>query len=211
MAWQRHIPALESAAIGINQAAEAWDAVSDSLCDQDGYPLDEDEYADGEVTRNATAWSHVETFLVHGPEVLAGVRAAAHGRDYVEGPIVEDLQRLRGLDTTLTRAARLQHEWDQVIALMDASLPGSRALYEGRAREIRADEGWYFAERLSSQGPALVRAADHLASRSDTDQPAQTDRVNVALARSTSDSLRTPPASPSAPPRPAPTPAHRSR
>ncbi|MEU0629164.1 hypothetical protein [Streptomyces sp. NPDC005989] len=210
MAWRRHIPALAYAAAGINQAAESWDAVSDSFCDEDGWPIDEEGYADGKVKRDAEAWNHVEVFLARGPEVLAGVRATANGTDYVEGPIVEDLRRLRGIDTSLNRAAQLQHEWDQVIDLMDASLPGSRRLYEDRAREIRNSEGWHYADELSFQGPALVRAADYLASRSDTDQPSQADRVHVALARSTSDGRRTLTASP-APPAPNPTPPHRSR
>ncbi|WP_413252927.1 hypothetical protein [Streptomyces brevispora] len=211
LAWRQHIPALASAALGINQASDAWDAVSDSFCDQDGWPIDEEGYADGKVKRDAEAWNHVEVFLAHGPEVLAGVRAAANGTDYVEGPITEDLRRLRGIDTSLTRAAQLQNEWDQVIALMDASLPGSRKLYEDRAREIRNSEGWYYADELASQGPALVRAADYLANRSDTGQPSHTERVHVALARSTTEGHQTSPASPPAPPAPPPTPPHRSR
>ncbi|MFD9427329.1 MULTISPECIES: hypothetical protein [unclassified Streptomyces] len=211
MAWRRHIPALASAAAGIRQASDAWDAVSDSFCDEDGWPIDEEGYADGKVKRDAEAWNHVEVFLAHGPEVLAGVRATANGTDYVEEPIVEDLRRLRGIDISLNRAAQLQHEWNQVISLMDVSLPGSRKLYEDRAREIRNSEGWHYADELSSQGPALVRAADYLANRPDTDQPSQADRVHVALARSTSDGRRTPPAPPPAPPAPNPTPPHRSR
>ncbi|WP_406012604.1 hypothetical protein OG520_07180 [Streptomyces sp. NBC_00984] len=94
---------------------------------------------------------------------------------------------------------------------MDASLPGSRKLYGDRAREIRNSEGWHYADELSFQGPALVRAADYLASRLDTDRPSQTERVHVALARSTSDNRRTPPASPPAPQVSNPAPPHRSR
>ncbi len=71
LAWRRHLPALASAA--------AWDAVSDSLCDADGWPLDDKVYGDGKAKRDAEAWKHAEVFLDHGPEVLAGVRAAADG------------------------------------------------------------------------------------------------------------------------------------
>jgi len=81
LAWRQHVPALASAAAGIRQASDAWDAVSDSFCDHDGWPIDEKGYADGKVTRDAEAWKHVEVFLAHGPEVLAGVRAAANGAD----------------------------------------------------------------------------------------------------------------------------------
>ncbi|WP_405670076.1 hypothetical protein [Streptomyces sp. NBC_00055] len=198
MAWQRHLPALASAAAGINQASDAWDAVSDSFCDQDGWPIDEKGYADGKVKRDAEAWRHAEVFLDHGPEVLAGVRATADGPDYVEGPISEDLRRLRGIDTTLERAGQLRHEWDQIMALMDTSLPGSRKLYQERAEEHRNSEGWHYAHELSYQGPALVRASEYLANRADAEQPSQTERARVALTRSASGTRDALPASPPA-------------
>lgn len=211
LAWRLHIPALASAAAGIKQASDAWDAVSDSFCDHDGWPINEKGYADGKVTRDAEAWKHVEVFLAYGPEVLAGVRAAASGADYVEGPISEDLRRLRGIDTTLERAGRIRHEWDQVMALMDASLPGSREIYASQAEEIRNAEGWHYADELSYQGPALARAADYLANRVDPDQPSQTERAQVALARSTSGTRGAPPASPDAPAASNPSAPRRSR
>ena len=186
LAWRRHIPALATAAAGIRQASDAWDAVSDSFCDHDGWPTYEEEYADGKVKRDAEAWKHVEVFLAHGPEVLAGVRAAATGADYVEGPISDDLRRLHGIDTTLERAGQIQHEWDQVMALMEGSQPGSLQRYESQTEEIRNAEGWHYADELSFQGPALVRAADYLADRMDPDQPSQANRAEVALARSAS-------------------------
>ncbi|MEU0401877.1 hypothetical protein ABZ318_16850 [Streptomyces sp. NPDC006197] len=202
MAWQRHIPALASAVAGIRQASDAWDAVSDSLCDGDGWPVDEQRYEDGKVKRDAEAWRHVEVFLAHGPEVLAGVRAAARDADYVEGPVSEDLRELRGIDTTLERAGQLQREWDQIMALMDASLPGSRKLYESQAQEERNADGWSYADELAIRGPALVRAADYLAGRADAEQSAHTERARVALARSASGRRGTPPVSPPSPPVP---------
>ncbi|MCX5449872.1 hypothetical protein [Streptomyces nigrescens] len=211
MAWRRRIPALASAAAGIERANDAWDAISDSFCDHAGGPIDEEGYANGKVKRDAEAWKHVEVFLAHGPEVLAGVRATASGADYVEGPISEDLRRLRGIDTTLERAGRLRHEWDQIKALMDASLPGSRKIYESQAERIRNADGWPYADELSFQGPALVRAADFLADRADSDQLSQTERARVALARSAAGSRGALPASSSAPPAPTPMAPGRSR
>lgn len=210
-AWRQHVPALASAAAGIRQASDAWDAVSDSFCDEDGWPIDEKGYADGKVKRDAEAWKHVEVFLAHGPEVLAGVRAAADGADYVEGPISEDLRRLHGTDTNLERAGQIRHEWDQVMALMDASQPGSREIYTAEAEEIRNSEGWHYADELSFQGPALARAGGYVANRVDPDQPSQTERAQVALARSTSGNRGTPTAPPPAPPASNPTPLRRSR
>ncbi|WP_406080449.1 hypothetical protein OG468_08515 [Streptomyces zaomyceticus] len=211
LAWRRHIPALASAVAGIRQASDAWDAVSDSFCDADGWPLDEKGYEDGKVKRDAEAWRHAEVFLDHGPKVLAGVRAAARGADYVEGPISEDLRWLRGIDATLEHAGQLRREWDQIMALMDASLPGSRKLYESQAEENRNADGWHYADELAIRGPALVRAADYLADRADSEQSSRTEQARVALARSTS-GLRGPlPASLPAPPVPGPPVPGRSR
>lgn len=84
--------------------------------------------------------------------MLAGVRAAADGPDYVEGPISDDLRRLRGIDTTLLRAEAIRHEWDGVMALMDGSQPSVLHLYQERAEEHRSSEGWHYAHELSYQG-----------------------------------------------------------
>ncbi|MFJ7946832.1 hypothetical protein ACIQ6K_24725 [Streptomyces sp. NPDC096354] len=211
LAWRQHIPALASAAAGIRQASDAWDAVSDSFCDEDGWPIDEKGYADGKVTRDAEAWKHVKVFLTYGPEVLAGVRAAAHGADYVEGPVSEDLRQLRGIDTTLERAGRIRHEWDQIMALMDDSLPGSREIYASHAQEIRNSEGWHYADELSSQGPALARAAGYLAERADPDRTSQAGLAQAALARSALGNREASPASPPAPPASNPKPPRHSR
>ncbi|MFD6347083.1 hypothetical protein ACFWF9_20485 [Streptomyces roseolus] len=211
LAWRRHIPALASAAAGIRQASDAWDAISDSFCDADGWPIDEQGYGDGKVKRDAEAWRHVEVFLDHGPDVLAGVRAAARSTDYVEGPVSEDLRWLRGIDATLEHAGRLQREWDQILVLMDASMPGSRKLYEGRAKEERNADGWHYADELAIRGPALVRAATHLVGRADAEQSVRTERARVALARSASGPRGALPAPPPAPAAPSPPVPGRSR
>ncbi|WTI18197.1 hypothetical protein OIB37_11045 [Streptomyces sp. NBC_00820] len=199
MPWQARVEALASAAEAIRQASDAWDAISDSFCDHDGWPIDEQGYEDGKVARDAAAWGHVEVFLAHGPEVLAGIRGATEGTDYVEGPISEDLRRLRGIDTVLERAGQIRHEWDQVLALMEGSQPGSRELYASQAYEIRNAEGWHYADELSYQGPALARAAGYLADRIDGVQPASADRVHAALARSVSLNRGKPSAAPPPP------------
>ncbi|QHC26770.1 hypothetical protein GR130_08375 [Streptomyces sp. GS7] len=176
---------MTSAADGITQASHQWDAVSDSCRNEDGWPVDEPGYADGKVARDAAAWEHVETFLAHGPEVLAGVRAAATAADYLDSPISNDLQQLRGIDSVLARASAHRHEWDQVSALITGCESGdTRETYLERAREIRNSEGWRYADELSYSGRALAKAADHLTDRIGIDQPAPTERVQAALARS---------------------------
>ncbi|GHI44843.1 MULTISPECIES: hypothetical protein [Streptomyces] len=211
LAWRRHLPALASAAAGINEACDAWDAVSDSLCDADGWPLDDKVYGDGKVKRDAEAWKHTEVFLDHGPEVVAGVRAAADGPDYVEGPISDDLRRIRGIDTILLRAQELRHEWADVMALMDGSQPSVLHLYKERAEEHRNTEGWHYSHELGSKGPALVRVGEYLAHQADTERPAQTERARVALTRSTHNAPAGSPASPQVPPASQPPAPGRSR
>ncbi|MFE3938670.1 hypothetical protein ACFXPJ_34170 [Streptomyces goshikiensis] len=87
---------------------------------------------------------------------------------------------------------------------MDASLPGSRKLYEERAEEHRNSEGWHYAHELSYQGPALVRTAEYLATRTDAERPSQTERARVALTRSAPGNrgvpAETPPVAPAANP-----------
>jgi hypothetical protein len=209
--WRVRVQALASAADGIRRASDQWDAISDSYCDEDGWPVDETGYADGKVARDAAAWEHVETFLAHGPEVLADVRTAAQPADYLDGPISADLLRLRGIDSVLARAGEIRREWEQIIALMEGSMPGSRELYEERAREIRNSEGWHYADELSYSGAALAKAADHLTDRIGVAQPAPTGRVQAALTRSAPDQRGASPASPPAPAASDPPAARRSR
>ncbi|MGW2056246.1 hypothetical protein ACWCOZ_20425 [Streptomyces sp. NPDC001840] len=203
--------ALATAADGITQASDAWDAVSDSFCDEDGWPADETGYDNGKVRRDAAAWEHVETFLAHGPEVLAAVRATVTGADYVDGPVSGDLQQMRGIDTVLARAQQIRHDWEQVTALLTSSPPGTREIYEERAAELRNAEGWHYADELSYSGRALAGAAEYLTERIGAEQPGPARRVHAALARSAPGLPSTKPALP-----PPSTPsvsaaAHRSR
>ncbi|MFF5721377.1 hypothetical protein [Streptomyces buecherae] len=189
LAWRRHIPTLAVAAARIKQVSDAWDTTTPAFRNHGGRFADMRHGAGAaEVKRNAEAWEHVEVFLDHGPEVLVGVRHTATGADYVEGSISEDLRGLHGIDTTLERAGQIRTEWDQVMALMDASLPGSRELYASRAQEIRNAEGWRYAKELAYQGPALVRVADYLAGRADSEPSSRAERAQVALKRSGPDS-----------------------
>ncbi|MFE7576290.1 hypothetical protein ACFU5Z_16300 [Streptomyces sp. NPDC057521] len=190
------IQALRTAAAGIARASAAWDDISGTLCDAEGWPIDDTAYADGKVARDASAWKHVETFLAHGPNVLVHTREAATSRDYNYGPASTDLRRLRRIEKTLAGAQRVQTEWEQVVALMDGSQPGSRELYEDEAMEIRNSEGWHYADELIYQGPALVRAAESLAGRADAERQAQQLRQASALWRSATAA----PASPASPP-----------
>ncbi|MHC5907748.1 hypothetical protein ACVNF4_28230 [Streptomyces sp. S6] len=210
-AWRLRVQALASAADGIMQASAQWDAISDPYREGNGQPVGEAGYVRTKAARDAAAWEHVETFLAHGPEVLAGVRAAARPADYLDGPISADLRSLWDVESALKRADTLRHQWDQVIALMEGSMPGSRKLYEERALEIRNSDGWRYADELGYSGAALARAADHLTDRIGADQPARPERVQAAVARSAAGQHGAPAATPPAPAASASSAAHRSR
>lgn len=72
---------------------------------------------------------------------------------------------MRGIDTTLERAAELQDEWSEAVTYLNPMPSRNRDLYEVRAIELRNSEGWHYADLLSAQGAALARAGAHLASR----------------------------------------------
>jgi hypothetical protein len=69
------LPALAHALEGARAAEAAWDALSDSHCNADGIPLDEDAYGEGQARRDAHAWHHFEAFLFHGPAALTHAEA----------------------------------------------------------------------------------------------------------------------------------------
>ncbi|MEV5603411.1 hypothetical protein AB0L33_18420 [Streptomyces sp. NPDC052299] len=200
------IQALGKAAAGLARVTADWDDISGTLCDAAGWPIDDTVYADGKVARDTAAWTHVETFLAHGPHVLAHIRSTVTQRDFECGPVSTDLRRIGMIDTTLEEAQRIQTEWEQVISLMDGSLPGSRALYEDEALEVRNSEGWHYADELREQGPALVRVAGHFADRADAEHRAENLRQAAALHRSAPDAYTVPTASPAVPPTSPPAP-----
>ncbi|MEU2238302.1 hypothetical protein ABZ572_02725 [Streptomyces sp. NPDC018338] len=72
-------------------------------------------------------------------------------------------------------------------------------------------DGRHYADELAIRSPALVRAAEYLAGRADTEQTSRSEQARVALARSTSGRHGILPASPPAPPAPGPPMPGRSR
>jgi hypothetical protein len=63
-------PALREAHLLARKALDDWDAVSDSFCDEQGFPLDEDAYGNRQAQRDAQAWLPFERFLFYGPAAI---------------------------------------------------------------------------------------------------------------------------------------------
>lgn len=184
-AWRAHVPALAAAADGIRQATAHEEDISGFSLDRYGCVVYKNGKAGARSAREAAAWEHVTVFLTHGSEVLAGVRAAAQRTDYLDGPIGEDLRRLRGIETVITMASETRRHWDAVIALLDAPAD-VRETYVRRAREIRNAEGRQYADKLAVQGPALVHAAEVISARLEAGGSTPAGPIEAAaLARST--------------------------
>ncbi|MGW2397122.1 hypothetical protein ACWCYY_11270 [Kitasatospora sp. NPDC001664] len=73
----RHrLAVLEEALQGAQLALDHWDSISDGLCDDNGWPLDEQLYDDGKVRRDAEALAHLQRVLPHAEALLRDGRAA---------------------------------------------------------------------------------------------------------------------------------------
>jgi len=191
--WQEavariQLPALACAIEGAEQAEADWDAVSDSLCDNDGQPLDEHVYGERKSQqRDAPAWHHLETFLFHGPAALADARATVRGLG-VEPDLADRWRwRLGALQKVLEGGLRVHAEWE-----LTRPKPGRQPGDNARDREAHADavaerdaEGWCYASEFIAHGPVLLEIARAAATPQESDPARASVRAEAARARST--------------------------
>ncbi|WP_435244440.1 hypothetical protein [Streptomyces sioyaensis] len=146
----------ESVAAGERALAE-WDAVSDSLCDDDHWPLD-DRYGLRQQQRDAEMWAQFASFLDHGPALLAhaeeilpflDARARAAGR----WP-----DRLRAARGALEAGARVQADFQVVAEALLPDHPRAKEVFD-RAVVERNAEGWDCALTWMENAGALVDMA----------------------------------------------------
>jgi hypothetical protein len=184
------LTALADALDGADQALAEWDAVSDSLCGPDGWPLDADAYGEHQSQRDAVAWQHMQTFLFHGPAVLADARAAMHG--LAVGPqVAADWRwRLGALEAALEGGRRVRAEWEAAHPVPPGRLDvGERQQYADGVAERDAD-GWHYAHEFIVHGPALLDIARVAGATHTDDQVHVTVRAEAARARSTTAPVR---------------------
>lgn len=143
----------ESVAAGERALAE-WDAVSDSLCDADHWPLD-DRYGLRQQQRDAEMWAQFAPFLDHGPALLSHAEAALPLLDPPDRAAGRWPYRLRVLRDALDGGARVQADF-QVVA--DALVPGHPRAKEvfDRAVVERNAEGWDCSLTWMENAGALV-------------------------------------------------------
>jgi hypothetical protein len=137
-------PALDEAHLLAQEALDSWDAISDSLCDEHGVPLDEDAYGLRQVQRDAEAWTPFETFLFHGPAAIHDAHTALATLRLPASTTDRWSHQLRELSGALTEGTRIRDDWDSYLAdiLEYRTGPGRWRAFNS-ALETRNAEAWH--------------------------------------------------------------------
>jgi hypothetical protein len=113
-------------AYGLGETVLAsWDALSDSLCDEQGFPLDEEVYGLRQAQRDAQVWTQFSAFLTHGKPLLD--RADAQLPDLYDHPDDAPLRQryqyaLRQLRNAHTRGLAVRFPIPGKVAERDAEI-----------------------------------------------------------------------------------------
>lgn len=154
---QALIEQLAAAVAAGERVLAEWDAVSDSLCDADHWPLDE-HYDLRQQQRDAEMWAQFAPFLDHGPALVAHavetLRLLAPG-DRADGRWA---YRLRMLREALEGGARVQADFEAVTGALVPDHPRAEAAFARGVTERNA-EGWHYALTWMENGEALVEIA----------------------------------------------------
>jgi len=208
--WRQRLAIARFACDGISEVLNDWDAVSDSLADEQGFPLDDTAYGDRAARRDTDAWAQVETLLASAPAIVSHLGAHLEQAGLASGSNAGDLHQVRLAEGALARAARLQEEF---LATSTAGLTPQAAeqvLYA--ARETRHEEGWDAAVTLSQYLPTALHYAGSLPAPAvagpHSSPETGSTRSRAALSRTTrpgtsaSAAPLPPPGGPAAPPPP---------
>ncbi|MEV0372590.1 hypothetical protein AB0I10_22615 [Streptomyces sp. NPDC050636] len=175
----------DSVAAGERALAE-WDAVSDSLCDADHWPLD-DRYGLRQQQRDAEMWAQFGPFLDHGPALLAHAEETLpllDARDRAAGRWPDRMRAVRG---ALEAGARVQADFRATSDALLPDHPRSKAAFAEAVAERNA-EGWDCALTWMQNAGALVdmaraeRALQRGAERSSRSARAEAARARSPLA-----------------------------
>ncbi|WP_043467770.1 hypothetical protein [Kitasatospora sp. MBT66] len=152
----RHrLAVLEEALQGAQLALDHWDSISDGLCDEDGWPLDEQLYGDGKVRRGADALAHLQRVLPHADALLQDGHAA-----HQLLPLGQEADRagyyLRTLAVTFVGANRILGEWNAILRRHTRADGTPIESGHTAAVEERNAEMWSNIDTWLSTGPALA-------------------------------------------------------
>ncbi|MGG7569182.1 hypothetical protein [Streptomyces sirii] len=154
---QARIEHLAASVAAGERALAEWDAVSDSLCDADHWPLD-DRYGLRQKQRDAEMWAPFAPFLDHGPALLAHVEETLpflDARDRAAGRWPDRLRAARG---ALEAGARVQADFKAVTDALLPDHPSSKAAFAEAVVERNA-KGWDCALTWTDNASALVEMA----------------------------------------------------
>ncbi|MFI2369855.1 hypothetical protein [Streptomyces sp. NPDC018833] len=160
-----------------------WDAISDSLCDADHWPLDE-RYDLRQQQRDAEMWAQFAPFLDHGPALVAHAEETLPFLDPKDRADGRWPYRLRVLSEALEGGARVQADFEAVTGVL---LPGHSRAEAAFAKAVveRNAEGWHYSLTWMENGGALVEMARaEQALRGHPHRPQQSAQVQAAHARS---------------------------
>ncbi|MEU6172719.1 hypothetical protein ABZ832_12385 [Streptantibioticus parmotrematis] len=172
---QVRMPVLGHAHREAARALADWDAVSGSLTDDQGFPIDGSAYGARQAERDMRAWDAFEAFLVHGPTALHTARTTL---DRLTPP-PETASRwhhdLRALNDAVREGIQIRDKWATRLSGVADDAGRQRAL------EARAAEGWSAVDAFIRHGPVLRDIA--LAQRDP--MTGETRRIVAARAHST--------------------------
>ncbi|MFC9331299.1 hypothetical protein [Kitasatospora sp. NPDC057015] len=173
--WEARTRAVTTALAAIKQTATDWGPDPDDV--EDDYVA---YYQEADDSRNRVAWPHIETAILHGPPLIAGIRAALRSADSLDPQIRFDLQLLDPVQHALAQLDMVRAGWQQVSARItgsDDNVEAERYLQE----ELRNELAWPYAA-LAADGP-LAKLAAHVGSLTATATPPQVDRSQAARLR----------------------------
>lgn len=194
----------EAAARGRRALAE-WDAISDSLCDDNHQPLDE-RYDHRMRQRDAEAWEAFAPFLDHGHQLLDQTEEDFRSlHSDLQNPDIETITRHRTQLTALRGAIeggrRERAAWQAASGMILLDQPGGEETLR-RTQTLRNAEGWHDALTWAENADVVVEI-NHAAHTHQTDAGrARTAQAEAARTRSTthtSPSPAPPPEGPAAP------------
>ncbi|WP_148588778.1 hypothetical protein [Streptomyces sp. WAC01526] len=154
---QARIEHLAVAVAAGERALAEWDAVSDSLCDDDHWPLD-DRYGLRQQQRDAEMWAQFAPFLDHGPALLAHAEQTLPLLDPADRAAGRWPYRLRVLRDALADGARVQSDFQVVADALVPDHPRAKEVFD-RAVAERNAEGWDCALTWTDNAGALVDMA----------------------------------------------------